>query len=81
MELKMSDTIYCQKLQATQPKLTNPPFPGEMGLMIQNTISQPAWKEWLIQQTKIINEYRLDPMDPKAQKFLTEEMFVFLQLQ
>lgn len=32
---------------------------------------------WLRQQTMLINEYRLTPVDPKARKFLEEQMEKF----
>lgn len=70
--------IHCKKLQSSHPQLPSPPFPGELGIRIFNEISQPAWDQWLIEQTKIINEYRLDPMDEKAQDLLEEEMMNFL---
>lgn len=70
--------IHCQKLKQDQPQLAYPPFPGEIGERIYNEISQPAWDQWLIEQTKMINEYRLDPMDEKAQQFLHDEMMSFL---
>ena len=77
----MSDLIYCHKLKAMHPKLTFAPFPGELGQQVLAQISQTAWQQWLIQQTKIINEYRLDPMDPKALQLLQEEMLSYLEIQ
>ena len=73
--------IYCKKLKKEAPQLTRPPFPGELGSLIQKHISQDAWQQWLIQQTKIINEYRLDPMSTKTQQFLREEMLSFLTIE
>ena len=32
---------------------------------------------WLAHQTMLINEYRLSPIEPKARKFLEEEMEKF----
>ena len=32
---------------------------------------------WLRQQTILINEYRLNPLDPKARTFLKEQMQAF----
>lgn len=70
--------IYCQKLKSEQPPLQYPPFPGPLGERILKEISQPAWDLWLIEQTKIINEYRLDPLDENAQDLLEKEMLTFL---
>lgn len=54
------------------------PFPGELGQKVFDNISKEAWKQWLAQQTILINEYRLSSLDPKARSFLQEEMQKFL---
>jgi Fe-S cluster biosynthesis and repair protein YggX len=55
-----------------------PPFPGELGKKVFENVSKEAWKQWLAQQTILINEYRLSSLDPKARTFLQEEMQKFL---
>lgn len=74
-------TIFCRKLQQDAEAIPSPPFPGQLGKLIQNNISLPGWKLWLVQQTKLINEYKLDPLSTKAQMFLKEEMLSFLSLE
>jgi Fe-S cluster biosynthesis and repair protein YggX len=54
-----------------------PPYPGELGQRIFENVSQEAWQQWLAHQTMLINEYRLTPIEPKARKFLEEEMEKF----
>jgi Fe-S cluster biosynthesis and repair protein YggX len=54
------------------------PFPGELGQKVFDNVSKEAWKQWLGQQTILINEYRLSSLDPKARSFLQEEMQKFL---
>jgi len=54
-----------------------PTYPGELGQRIFNHISKEAWQQWLQHQTMLINEYRLTPIEPKARKFLEEEMEKF----
>ncbi len=74
----MSQQIFCQKLQQQAEQLSKPPFPGEFGQKIFETISKPAWKQWLSHQTMLINEYRLSMIEPKARQFLKDEMQKFL---
>lgn len=74
----MSQEIFCQKLQKEAPALPFSPYPGELGKRIQETISAPAWEMWLSHQTILINEYRLNLLDPKAKQFLLTEMEKFL---
>ena len=54
------------------------PFPGELGQKVYDNVSKEAWKQWLGQQTILINEYRLSSLDAKARTFLLEEMQKFL---
>jgi Fe-S cluster biosynthesis and repair protein YggX len=66
--------VQCVKLAQEAPGLPAPPYPGELGKRIFEHVSQQAWQAWLKHQTMLINEYRLSPVDPKARKFLEEEM-------
>lgn len=74
----MSRKVQCVKLGEELDGLDFQPFPGELGEKIFNQVSKEAWKQWLSQQTILINEYRLSSLDPKAKTFLQEEMQKFL---
>ena len=74
----MARTIYCTYLQRDAEGLERVPYPGELGQRIYASISREAWQLWLRHQTMLMNEYRLTPIDPKARKFLVEEMEKFL---
>jgi len=73
----MTRTVQCVKLDKEAEGLKFAPYPGELGKRIFNNVSQEGWKMWLAHQTMLINEYRLTPMEPKARKFLEEEMEKF----
>jgi Fe-S cluster biosynthesis and repair protein YggX len=70
--------ITCSRCGQTREGLSAPPFPTELGARIQSSICQPCWKEWLQQQTAIINHYALDLRDPKARQMLTQQTETFL---
>jgi Fe-S cluster biosynthesis and repair protein YggX len=53
------------------------PYPGDLGKRIYDNVSKEGWQRWLAHQTMLINEYRLTPIEPKARKFLEEEMEKF----
>jgi Fe-S cluster biosynthesis and repair protein YggX len=74
----MSRTVFCTYLQREAEGLDRPPYPGELGQRIYANISREAWQRWVSHQTMLLNEYRLTPIDPKARKFLVEEMEKFL---
>jgi Fe-S cluster biosynthesis and repair protein YggX len=73
----MTRTVHCVKLGKEAEGLKFAPYPGELGKRIYENVSQEAWKMWLSHQTMLINEYRLAPIEPKARKFLEEEMEKF----
>jgi len=74
----MSRTVNCQKLSKEAPALAFQTWPGELGKRVFENISAEAWDMWVNHQTMLINEYRLNPMDPKAKEMIVQEMEKFL---
>ncbi len=70
----MARMVKCIKLGVEAEGLDFPPIPGELGKKIWESVSKEAWQQWLRHQTMLINENRLNMMDPKARKYLTEQM-------
>jgi len=70
----MARLVWCVKLGREAEGLDLPPFPGELGRRLFEHVSKQAWKGWLDQQTRLINEMRLSGTDPKARKYLAEQM-------
>ena len=70
--------ILCKKYNQELDAIPFKPLPGELGKKIQAEISNQAWQAWLAHQTILINEYRLNLIEPKAKEFLKEEMNKFL---
>ena len=73
----MTRMVQCALLKQELPGLPRPVYPGELGQRIYDEVSAQAWQQWLRHQTMLINEYRLSVIDPKARKFLEEEMKKF----
>jgi Fe-S cluster biosynthesis and repair protein YggX len=73
----MPRTVQCVYLGREAEGLATLTYPGELGKRIYTQVSREAWGIWLKHQTMLINEYRLSPVDPKARKFLEEEMEKF----
>ncbi len=73
----MARTVQCVKLGREAEGLDYPTYPGALGKRIYENVSKEAWRQWLGHQTMLINEYRLTPVDPKARKFLEDEMEKF----
>ena len=73
----MSRMVNCVKLGREAEGLDRAPYPGPLGERIFENVSKEAWQQWLKQQTMLINEYRLSPIDPKSRTFLEEQMEKF----
>ena len=73
----MARMVQCVKLQKEAEGLEYMPYPGELGQKIYENVSKEGWQQWVSHQTMLMNEYRLTPVDPKARKFLEEEMEKF----
>jgi len=70
----MSRTVFCIKLGKELEGLEESPQPGELGDRVFENVSKEAWKMWLAHQIMIINEYKMNLTDPKANDFLDEQM-------
>ncbi|MCU7935187.1 MAG: oxidative damage protection protein [Candidatus Thiodiazotropha sp. (ex Dulcina madagascariensis)] len=70
----MSRTVQCVRLKREAEGLDRATYPGDLGQRIYEHVSKEAWQEWLRHQTMLINENRLSPVDPRARKFLEEQM-------
>lgn len=70
----MTRKVHCVKLGKEAEGLERPPYPGELGRRIFESVSKEAWQGWLAQQTILINEYRLSPINPEHRRFLEQEM-------
>ncbi len=73
----MTRMVQCVKLGREAEGLERQPYPGELGKRIFDNVSKEAWQMWLRQQTMLINEYRLSPINPKHREMLEKEMEKF----
>ncbi len=72
----MSD-ITCVRCKQSRAQLNAPPLPTELGGKNYDAVCQECWKDWLKEQTAMINHYALNLLEPKAKQFLTEKTEAF----
>ena len=72
--------ITCTRCNREGDAAAEPPMPTELGKEIHRKVCPACWKEWLGAQIVMINEYRLNLMDPQARKALEGQMRTFLNL-
>jgi|TARA_B110000977_G_scaffold3895_1_gene5386 Fe-S cluster biosynthesis and repair protein YggX len=73
----VTNLVHCVKLGKEAEGMDFPPYPGDLGKRIYESVSKEAWQMWLSQQTMLINENRLSLADSKSQQFLKEELEKF----
>ena len=74
-------SVFCKRLNREAQALESPPFPGVLGVEIQQNVSAQAWHEWADDMMiKIINEYRLNLADAEQYEVLLKQMRAFLNL-
>ena len=71
-------TVHCARLQKDLPGLEAPPFPGNLGQRIFDSVSREAWDAWKKRSVEILRERGLSMGDPQARKMLLEEMEAYL---
>ena len=71
---KSGRVVHCVKFQKDLPGLDTPPWPGELGQRIFESVSLDAWKLWEERMKMILNEYRLMPWQKEAQELVAKHM-------
>ena len=74
----MAREVYCVFLKKTAPGLDFQLYPGELGKKIFDNISKEAFSQWQSKQTMLINEKKLNMMNPEHRQFLEAQMEAFL---
>jgi Fe-S cluster biosynthesis and repair protein YggX len=69
--------VKCVKFGKEMPGLDEPPFDTELGQKIYEQVSAEAWRLWGEHAKMVINEYRLNPADKKAQEIIIHHMEQF----
>ena len=70
----MARMVQCVKLGKEAEGLDRPPYPGELGKRLYESVSKEAWAQWLKQQTMLVNENRLNLADARARQYLARQM-------
>ena len=66
--------VKCVKLGRELPGLDRAPWKGAIGQRVYDNVSKEAWKGWVEHSKMLMNEFRLNPLDPNSQKIMEEQM-------
>lgn len=73
-------SVHCSRCGLDAAALARPPMPGKLGAEIHTRVCAPCWAEWQGMEVMVINELRLNFMDPEAQATLNQHMREFFKL-
>lgn len=74
----MSRMVQCAVLKVEAEGMSEPPYPGELGQRIYESVSHEGWQQWLQRLTMIINENSLNTADPSSLELIEKHMVGFL---
>lgn len=72
--------VQCARCQQTRPTVSKVPYSGELADELLARICAGCWAEWEKAEVMVINELRLDFMDPRSPDILVQQMREFLCL-
>ena len=76
----MTESFLCVRCRKSTEPLESRPYPGELGEELAAKVCARCWHEWQQMEVMVINELRLDFMDPKSQEILIGHLREFLCL-
>ena len=76
----MSTTVSCSRCGSSAAGLDRAPLPGLPGQRVLTQTCKSCWEEWKGMQVILINEHRLNVVNPEHYDELIREMTTFLNL-
>lgn len=74
------DTVTCVRCRQQREAARQVPHSGALGDQIRQQVCNTCWTEWQQAEVMVINELRLDFMDPRSHDILLQQMREFLAL-
>ena len=74
----MRSCVRCRRDDVA--RLEAAPIPGPLGEEVRTKICNDCWNEWLQAEIMVINEFRLNFMEPRANEILVRHLREFLAL-
>ena len=73
--------VSCRRCGERKPALAAAPIPGRYGATVLQQTCPDCWRDWVEEQTRLINHERLLPAEPEHRKVLYSRMAGFLNLE
>ena len=72
--------VFCKRSGCELEGMEESPIKGPLSEIILNNVSQSAWDDWMQASIMMLNEYRLNLLDPKHQEVYDQQMLAFFGL-
>lgn len=72
--------VACTRCGRSAPAIAGRTYPGALGVEIQAKVCADCWGEWQRFEVMVINDLKLDFMDPRSQDVLVQHLRQFLAL-
>ena len=79
-ETNQASTVECARCHRQAAAATGVFYGGELGEQIRSHTCGDCWTEWQATEVMVINELKLNFMDPKSQDVLAKHLRDFLML-
>lgn len=76
----MAAIVHCARCGRDAEAPERVPIPGPLGAEIKSKVCASCWAEWQGAEVMVINELKLNFMDPASQQILDQQMRQFLML-
>jgi Fe-S cluster biosynthesis and repair protein YggX len=73
--------VVCRRCAQRKEGLAQAPLPGRWGASVLADTCADCWRDWIEEQTRLINHERLLPAQPEHRKVLYSRMAGFLNLE
>ncbi len=73
-------SFTCKRCGATEGQFEKTPYAGPIGALIVENTCEKCWKDWMDASLIMLNEYRMNLLDPRHAELYDKQMLAFLGL-
>jgi Fe-S cluster biosynthesis and repair protein YggX len=73
-------SFTCKRCGAVEGQFEKSPYPGPFAQLILENTCEACWNAWMDASLIMLNEYRLNLLDPKHAEMYDKQLLMFLKL-
>ena len=79
--MRETGEVTCRRCGLEKPGLERPPLPGRWGAAVLAGTCADCWRDWVEEQTRLINHEGLTPSEPAHRQVLYQRLAAFLNVE